>query len=70
MWKLKACPRCGGDVFIDKGLDNWYMACLQCGYQRELREIVVASEVQEPEREKEPVLARRGRPEKVRQLKT
>ena len=59
MWKLKACPRCGGDVFIYRGLDNWYEQCLQCGYQRELsdiRELGVR-----PKREKEPVLARRAR---------
>ena len=64
MWKLRACPRCGGDVFIDKALDNWYMACLQCGYQKELREIA-APKIETPEREKMPVLVRRGRPEKV-----
>lgn len=59
MWKLKACPRCGGDVFIDKGLDSWYEQCLQCGYQRELRDI---REVQAmPEPEKEPVLSKRTR---------
>jgi len=39
MWKLKVCPRCRGDVFIDRGLDTWYEQCLQCGYQRELRDI-------------------------------
>jgi hypothetical protein len=32
-WKLKSCPRCGGDLFIEKDLDsNWYEQCLQCGY--------------------------------------
>ncbi len=64
MWKLKACPRCGGDVFIDKGLDSWYEECLQCGYQRELRNLREIG-VESPQREREPVLAsRRGRPAK------
>ena len=62
MWKLKACPRCEGDVFIDRGLDTWYEQCLQCGYQRELRDIREFEA--QPEREKEPVLARRRRPPK------
>ena len=32
-WELKSCPRCGGDLFIEKDLDsNWYEQCLQCGY--------------------------------------
>ena len=28
-WKLKSCPKCGGDMYI-----NWdkEYACLQCGY--------------------------------------
>jgi ribosomal protein S27AE len=60
MWKLKACPRCGGDVFIDRAIDTWYEQCLQCGYQVELRDI---GEFQaHPERKKEPVLAKRYRP--------
>ena len=44
MWKLKACPRCGGDVFIDQDLSGWYEHCLQCGYRSDLQTIV---EVQE-----------------------
>lgn len=37
MWKLKSCPRCGGDLFIDKDADGWYEQCLQCAYRRELK---------------------------------
>ena len=40
MWKLKGCPRCGGDVFIDRDLQDWYEQCLQCGYRSELESIV------------------------------
>ena len=58
MWKLKVCPRCGGDVFVDRGLGTWYAQCLQCGYQRESRDI---RELEVwPKREKEPVLARKA----------
>ncbi len=39
MWKLKQCPRCGGDMFIDRRTDIWYEQCLQCGYSSELKEI-------------------------------
>ncbi len=38
-WRLKGCPRCGGDLFIEKGFDNWYEQCLQCSYRLELRKI-------------------------------
>jgi hypothetical protein len=39
MWKLKTCPRCQGDLFVDKDLDGWFQQCLQCGYRREMRAI-------------------------------
>ena len=38
-WKLKNCPRCKGDVFIDRDLDGWYAQCLQCSYRQELKDI-------------------------------
>ena len=56
MWKLKACPRCRGDVFIDRELDSWYEQCLQCGYQRELRDICIFGA--QSAHEKEPLLVR------------
>ena len=31
-WKLKACPRCGGDIFPDWAQYVLYEHCLQCGY--------------------------------------
>jgi len=36
-WKLKGCPRCGGDTFIYEELCGWYEHCLQCGYMCDLR---------------------------------
>jgi hypothetical protein len=38
-WKLKACTRCGGDLFIDRDMDGWFEQCLQCSYRKELRDI-------------------------------
>jgi hypothetical protein len=35
-WRLKSCPRCGGDLLIDRDLDNWYEQCLQCSFRAEL----------------------------------
>ena len=37
MWKPKSCPRCGGDMFIDRGMDGWCEQCLQCSYRSELK---------------------------------
>ncbi|MBM4433306.1 MAG: hypothetical protein FJ025_04840 [Chloroflexi bacterium] len=64
MWKLKACLRCEGDVFIDKDKeqDIWYEQCLQCGYQHALRDINKFET--QTEVEKGSVLARSSRPMK------
>lgn len=39
-WKLKGCPRCDGDIFIDRDLYGWFEQCIQCGYTRDLRSTV------------------------------
>ena len=39
LWKLKKCPRCHGDLFLDRDTDGWYEQCLQCGYRRGMKTI-------------------------------
>jgi hypothetical protein len=39
MWKIKACPRCNGDLYMEKEIDGWYESCLQCGHRREMEEL-------------------------------
>ncbi|MFC2045373.1 hypothetical protein ACFLUH_01675 [Chloroflexota bacterium] len=60
IWKLKSCPKCSGDMFIDADIDKtWYEQCLQCSYRHELKSIYELKE--EPtQRELEKVPA--GRP--------
>jgi len=36
MWRFKSCPKCKGDIFIEKDRDGWYEHCLQCGLLRYL----------------------------------
>lgn len=31
MW-LKVCPRCKGDVYVEKDIFESYLKCLQCGH--------------------------------------
>ena len=57
MWRLKGCPKCNGDVFLEKDIDGWYERCLQCGYNRDMIALVEIKE-QVPGRKKEPVLQR------------
>ena len=49
MWKLKGCPRCGGDIFTDRDWDGWFQQCLQCGYLQYMD--IIAEIQQEPVKE-------------------
>ncbi len=40
MMRFKGCPKCNGDVLLDRDHYGWYEQCLQCGYLRDLRSIV------------------------------
>ncbi|UCC17938.1 MAG: hypothetical protein JSU58_05135 [Dehalococcoidales bacterium] len=31
-WKYRSCPRCSGDVYVEKDNEETYERCLQCGY--------------------------------------
>ena len=44
MWKFKSCPRCNGDILLDRDHYGWYGQCLQCGYQHDLKSIVEAQQ--------------------------
>jgi hypothetical protein len=35
MWKLKSCPKCTGDLYIEQRQEECEEQCLQCGYKRE-----------------------------------
>ena len=56
MWKLKGCPRCGADLFVER--DEWgcYEECLQCGHICDL-EGMAGFRKEPAERKKEPALA-------------
>ncbi len=54
MWKLKTCPRCQGDLFVDKDMDGWFQQCLQCGYRREMRPIAEAKPPVDTKRQPAP----------------
>jgi hypothetical protein len=44
-WKVRGCPRCHGDMFLDRDLDSWYQQCLQCSYRIEMKPLVVKEPV-------------------------
>ena len=37
--KSRSCPLCHGDVFLDKDEYGWYLKCLQCGFESELKDL-------------------------------
>ena len=41
IWKLKSCPRCGGDIFLE-GEDKWYDKKLSGVRHQDLAERVAA----------------------------
>ncbi len=49
LWKLKKCPRCHGDLFLDRDTDGWYEQCLQCGYRRGMKTITETSPITDDE---------------------
>ena len=40
----KRCPKCGGNIFLDRDLYGWYEQCLQCSYTSDLDVIVEVRE--------------------------
>ncbi len=40
----KHCPKCGGNVYLDRDFYGWHEKCLQCGYTRDLEAIVKVRE--------------------------
>ena len=47
MIKLKACPKCHGDLYLNKDMYGKYLSCLQCGYMKDVTE-APETEVREP----------------------
>lgn len=37
--KERRCPKCGGNLYIDKDYHGWYEECLQCAYINDLAEV-------------------------------
>ena len=57
MFKLKGCPRCGGDLREERDKYGTYEICLQCGFHK--------SDTPDGSPPVLPLVSRRGRPRKV-----
>lgn len=45
VWKLKSCPRCSGDLFVQRERDGWYEECLMCGFVKDVSNLVTTNTV-------------------------
>jgi len=61
MVRFKACPRCHGDLILERELDGTHWSCLQCGGEypvRYERPALAPSSVTQPTRASGPTPAR------------
>ena len=35
----RSCPKCGGNIIIDRDYHGWYEQCLQCSFMKDLKVI-------------------------------
>ena len=52
---LKRCPRCKGDIHVNKDTYGHFMECLQCGFAKDLPDPMGRAVVEEPDRPAEVV---------------
>ena len=52
MIKFKLCPRCRGDLYLAEDIFGRYLSCLQCGYLKDVPE-VMEKPIPGPAREEE-----------------
>ena len=52
---LKCCPRCKGDIYLDKDTYGVFIECLQCGFSRDLPDTIGKVPAEEPDRAEELV---------------
>lgn len=57
MLRRSCCPRCKGDVRLDRDEYGWYEECIMCGY---VHDMASAAQKHVPEPVRERVRARRA----------
>jgi len=57
------CPKCGGNLYLDRDYNGWYEQCLQCGFIKDLA-IVYEHRVKTEKENKKPVQVKSERHQK------
>ncbi len=42
MLRPKSCPKCKGDVLLDRDQYGWFEQCMQCGFMTDLKIVTPA----------------------------
>ena len=50
----RRCPKCGGNLYLDRDYNGWYEQCLQCGFIKDLA-VVYEHKVRAEKENKKPV---------------
>jgi hypothetical protein len=56
MWKFKSCPRCKGDLYVDRDSYGCYQGCIQCGYLKDLPDLALFDKQPEEEQQERALL--------------
>lgn len=48
--RLKSCPKCGGDVRVDRDEYGWFEQCIQCGHTHDLEPISIIPRKNHPQK--------------------
>ena len=43
VWKLKSCPKCNGDLFLQREATGWNEVCLACGYRKDISNLITVN---------------------------
>jgi len=43
------CPKCGGNLYLDRDYIGWYEQCLQCSYMKDLKVVYQSKKKEEKE---------------------
>ena len=63
--RLKTCPRCKGDLLIDRAIEDAEEVCIQCGF-RNFRRISHDKQPQHQLEETIPLIAKQGNKQTIR----
>jgi hypothetical protein len=56
MSRFKSCPRCKGNLYVDRDIHGWYQGCIQCGYLKNLPNLPLSYKQPEKEQQGRTVL--------------